>query len=85
MLVSSYSEAEAPETVDVILNIARQRLITRGMSSDRIDQLLASRNSVVFSLDAHRLAEVVSQQGWPEPVQLYQGLFARLWLCRAPT
>ena len=85
LLVSSYSEAEAPETVDVVLNIARQRLITRGMSSDRIDQLLASRNSVVFSLDARRLTEVVSQQGWPEPVQLYQGLFARLWLCRAPT
>ena len=85
LLVSSYSEAEAPATVTTILNVARQRLISRGVSLDRIDQLLASRNSVVFSLDARRLTNVLSQQGWSEPVQLYQGLFARLWLCRAPT
>ena len=85
LLVSSYSEAEDPETVTTILNVARQRLITRGVSLDRIDQLLASRNSVVFSLDARRLTTVLTQQDWPKPVQLYQGLFARLWLCRAPT
>ena len=84
LLVSSYSEAEGPETVTTILNVARQRLITRGVSLDRIEQLLASRNRVVFSLDARRLSEVISQQGWPKPVQLYQGLFARLWLCSAP-
>ena len=84
LLVSSYSEAEDSETVTTILNVARQRLISRGVSLDRIDQLLASRNSVVFSLDARRLSEVISQQGWSKPVQLYQGLFARLWLCSAP-
>lgn len=84
VLLSSYSEAKDETTLTEILNVGRQRLIDRGMSSDFVDQMLASRNSVVFSLDASRLTDIVSQKGWPKPVQLYQGLFARLWLCRAP-
>jgi len=84
LLLSSYSEAEDAMTDAITLDVGRQRLIDRGLSAGLVEQLLASRNHAVFSLDASRLAAVLSQQGWSPPVQLYQGLFARLWLCRAP-
>lgn len=84
LLISSYSETEDSVSYASTLAVSRQRLIDRGLSSDLIEQLLASRNRVVFSLDVSCLAEVLSGQGWPPPVQLYQGLFARLWLCSAP-
>lgn len=84
LLLSSYSEADDAMTYATTLDVGRQRLIDRGLSADVVEQLLASRNHVVFSLDVSRLTAVLSQQGWAQPVQLYQGLFARLWLCRAP-
>ena len=84
LLLSSYSEPEDAMTYASTLDVGRQRLIDRGLSAGLVEQLLASRNRVVFSMDASRLAAVLSQQGWSQPVQLYQGLFARLWLCRAP-
>jgi tRNA (cmo5U34)-methyltransferase len=84
LLLSSYSEADDAMTDARILAVGRQRLIDRGLSPSLVEQLLASRNRVVFSLDASRLSDLLSQQGWSQPVQLYQGLFARLWLCRAP-
>lgn len=84
LLLSSYSEAEDAMTYASTLDVGRQRLIDRGLSASLVEQLLASRNRVVFSLDASRLADLLRQQGWSPPVPLYQGLFARLWLCRAP-
>jgi ubiquinone/menaquinone biosynthesis C-methylase UbiE len=84
LLLSSYSESEDGDAYGVVLEVARQRLMDRGLTAEQLQQLLASRNRVVFSVDASRVAEAMSQQGWPSPVQLYQGLFARLWLCSAP-
>jgi tRNA (cmo5U34)-methyltransferase len=84
LLLSSYSEPEDVDAYSTILEVARQRLVDRGMTTDQLQQLLASRNRVVFSVDARRVAEAIIQKGWLSPVQLYQGLFARLWLCRAP-
>jgi tRNA (cmo5U34)-methyltransferase len=84
LLLSSYSEVDDAMAYATTLDVGRQRLNDRGLSAVLIEQLLASRNHVVFSLDVSRLTAVLSQQGWAQPVQLYQGLFARLWLCRAP-
>jgi hypothetical protein len=45
------------------------------LAADRVELVLASRNSRVFSLDADRLAP---------PLQLFQALFSRLWISRRP-
>ena len=37
----------------------------------------------MFSLDASRVAAALNEAGWRTPLELYQGLFIRLWLCRA--
>ena len=47
------------------------------------DRIRDSRNKVVFSLDASRLTAALNEAGWRARLQLYQGLFIRLWLCRA--
>ena len=66
-----------------MFKVAWQRLADRDVPADKIEAMKASRNSVVFSLDPSRLAAGLNQAGWRAPVQLYQGLFIRLWLCRA--
>ena len=66
-----------------MFDVAWQRLIDRGVPDDRLEKIRDSRNKVVFSLDASRLAAALNEAGWRAPLQLYQGLFIRLWLCRA--
>ncbi len=83
LLLSAYSEAEDDESQREVFKVAWQRLADRDVPADKIEAMKASRNSVVFSLDPRRLAAALKQAGWPAPVQLYQGLFIRLWLCRA--
>ena len=83
LLLSAYSEAEDDENQREVFKVAWQRLADRDVPADKIEAMKASRNSVVFSLDPSRLAAALKQAGWPAPVQLYQGLFIRLWLCRA--
>ena len=83
LLLSAYSEAEDDESQREVFKVAWQRLADRDVPADKIEAMKASRNSVVFSLDPSRLAAALKQAGWPAPVQLYQGLFIRLWLCRA--
>ncbi|QNI64648.1 methyltransferase domain protein [Synechococcus sp. A15-44] len=83
LLLSAYSEAEDGESQREVFQVAWQRLIDRGVPDDRLEKIRDSRNKVVFSLDASRLAAALEQAGWRAPLQLYQGLFIRLWLCRA--
>ena len=83
LLLSAYSEAEDGESQRAVFDVAWQRLIDRGVPDDRLEKIKDSRNKVVFSLDASRLAAALNEAGWRAPLQLYQGLFIRLWLCRA--
>ena len=83
LLLSAYSEAEEPESQRLVFDVARQRLLDRDVPPETVEAIFNTRNTVVFSLDPGRLAMVLAQAGWPSPVQLYQGLFSRLWLCRA--
>ena len=83
LLLSSYSETENSEDQQDVFKVAWQRLADRDVPADKIEAMKGSRNSVVFSLDPSRLVAALKQAGWRAPVQLYQGLFIRLWLCRA--
>ena len=83
LLLSAYSEAEDDESQREVFQVAWQRLINRDVPQDRLEKIRDSRNNVVFSLAASRVAAVLKEAGWRSPLQLYQGLFIRLWLCRA--
>ena len=83
LLLSSYCETDTSEDQHEVFKVAWQRLEDRDVPADKIEAMKGSRNSVVFSLDPSRLAAGLKQAGWRPPVQLYQGLFIRLWLCRA--
>ena len=83
LLLSAYSEAEDGVNQREVFNVAWQRLVDRGVPDDKLETIRDSRNKVVFSLDASRVAAALNQAGWRAPLQLYQGLFIRLWLCRA--
>ena len=82
LLLSAYSEAEDAESQHWVFKVARQRLMNRGVPPETLEAIFNSRNTVVFSLDASRVSEALAQAGWPPPLQLYQGLFSHLWLCR---
>ncbi len=84
LLLSGYSEPEAPTDYQRMLAVASQRLVDRGMSKDTVAALLATRNRLVFSVDDKSVRTVLTQEGLDTPVLLYQGLFAHLWLCQRP-
>ena len=83
LLLSAYSEAEDGESQREVFDVAWQRLVDRGVPQETLEKIKDSRNKVVFSLDASRLTAALNEAGWRAPLQLYQGLFIRLWLCRA--
>jgi len=82
LLISSYSEAAEPEVCDTIFSIAARRLLDRGLPAEMVDKFLTARNTAVFSLDAARLETMLVDLNCQAPIQLYQGLFARLWITR---
>ena len=84
LLLSGYSEPEAISDLQTLLEIGGQRLRDRGVEEEHVQTLLASRNNVVFSLDAQRVNQELTAAGFERPMALYQGLFARLWLGRRP-
>ena len=84
LLLSGYSEPEAISDLQTLLEIGGQRLRDRGVEEEQVQTLLASRNNVVFSLDARRVNQELTAAGCECPMALYQGLFARLWLGRRP-
>ncbi len=82
LLISSYSEAAEPCVCDTVFSIASRRLLDRGLPAEMVDRFLTARNSTVFSLDAARFETVLMSLNCQAPIQLYQGLFARLWITR---
>ncbi|MFM7515214.1 MAG: class I SAM-dependent methyltransferase [Cyanobium sp.] len=84
LLLSSYSEAAEPEALERVLAVARCRWLQQGVPADRVELILASRNSRVFSLDADRLAAELAAAGLEPPLQLFQALFSRMWISRRP-
>ena len=82
LLISSYSEAAEPEVCDTIFSIAARRLLDRGLPAEMADKFLTARNTAVFSLDTARLETMLVDLNCQAPIQLYQGLFARLWITR---
>ena len=82
LLISSYSEAAEPWLCDTIFSIASRRLLDRGLPSEMVDKFLTARNTAVFSLDATRLETMLLGMNCEVPIQLYQGLFARLWITK---
>ena len=56
LLLSAYSEAENSKSQRDVFQMAWQRLLERGVPDDRLEKIRDSRNKVVFSLDASRLA-----------------------------
>jgi hypothetical protein len=84
LLLSSYSEAGSPEVLERMLAVACSRWLQQGVPADRVELILASRNSRVFSLDGDRLAAALAGNGLEPPLQLFQGLFSRLWWSRRP-
>ena len=82
LLISSYSEAAEPWICDTIFSIASRRLLDRGLHAEMVDKFLTARNTAVFSLDAARLETMLLGLNCQAPIQLYQGLFARLWITR---
>ena len=81
LLLSSYCETEPPG-VELAMQIGLARFALLGMDQSTIDAVAASRNSKVFSMDADRLGQQLTQAGLEPPIQLLQALFNRLWLSR---
>ncbi len=82
LLISSYSEAAEPWICDTIFSIASRRLLDRGLPAEMVDKFLTARNTAVFSLDAARLESMLLGLNCQAPIQLYQALFARLWITK---
>ena len=82
LLISSYSEAEESEICDSIFSIAARRLLDRSLPSEMVDKFLTARNTAIFSLDAARFETKLVGLNCQAPIQLYQALFARLWITR---
>ena len=82
LLISSYSEAAEPWICDTIFSIASRRLLDRGLPAEMVDKFLTARNTAVFSLDTARLETMLLGLNCQAPIQLYQGLFARLWITK---
>ena len=81
LLLSGYSEPPEEQTAQQMMAIGLQRLEDRGVSKDSIDAIRSTRNKVVFSVDAQRVSTVLTSEGMAPALELYQGLFSKLWLC----
>lgn len=84
LLLSAHSESASGAAFDGLMAVARSRLRQLGLSEALIEQLMASRNTLVFSLEHSLLEAVLAEAGMEPPLLLQQSLFSRLWLCRRP-
>lgn len=85
LLLSAHSEPADGSSLADLLEIAGIRLRQRGLPATLIEQLMASRDTRVFSLDQSRLEAVLADAGMAPPLLLQQSLFSRLWLSRRPS
>jgi len=83
LVLSAYSEPDNGTGFKALLTIAGTRLRQRGVPETMIEQVMASRNSMVFSLDQSLLEAGLAAAGMEPPLLLQQSLCSRLWLsCR---
>lgn len=82
LLLGAYSESASGADFAGLMAVARARLQQLGLSEALIEQLMASRNSLVFSLEQSLLETILAEAGMEPPLLLLQSLFSRLWLCR---
>ena len=80
LLLSSYSEPEERNATEQIMNVGLQRLRDRGLTDTQVDAIRTTRNRVVFSMNPAVVSTVLLSENLSAPLQLYQGLFSRLWL-----
>lgn len=84
LLLSAFSEPEKSSVTERFLALGGQRLKDRGLTEEQVSTLLASRNQVVFSVDEARVRTALGAADMASPLQLYQALFAKLWLIQRP-
>lgn len=84
LMLSAHSEPDDRTAFEGLLAIACTRLRQRGLPDTMIEQLMASRNTLVFSLDQTQLEAGLAAAGMEPPLLLQQSLFSRLWLSRRP-
>ena len=83
LVLSALSEPADDSTLEALLPVAISRLRLRGVDEGVIAKLLASRNTLVFSLDQQTLEHELCAAGLTPPLLLQQVLLSRLWLsCR---
>lgn len=82
LMLSAHCEPADGTACEDLLAIACTRLSQRGLPESMIEQLLASRNTLVFSLDQTQLEAGLAAAGMEPPLLLQQSLFSRLWLSR---
>ena len=84
LLLSAYSEPEKVSVTESFLALGGQHLKDRGLTEEQVSTLLASRNQVVFFVDEARVRTALGAADMAPPLQLYQALFAKLWLILRP-
>lgn len=84
LLLSSYSEPGDPQLLQLVQAIAAARFAAAGLTAERIEAVLASRNNGVFSLDQALLDQALERSGMEPATLLVQALFNRLWFSRKP-
>lgn len=82
LLLGAYSESASGPAFADLMAVSRTRLRLLGLSEALIEQLMASRNRLVFSLEQSLLEASLAEAGMEPPLLLLQSLFSRLWLCR---
>ena len=80
LLLSSYSEPDEQIATEQIMHVGLQRLRDRGLTDTQVDAISTTRNRVVFSMNPAVVCRVLLSENLSAPLQLYQGLFSRLWL-----
>jgi len=84
LVLSAYSEPGEAASLAALLAVAGTRLRQRGLDDALISRLMASRDTLVFSLDQERLEACLTAAGLTPPLLLLQALCSRLWLSRHP-
>ena len=82
LLFSGYSEPSDQSTTELMMEIGLQLLQDRDLNEDQVGAIRNTRNKVVFSVDSNRVSTVLTSEELTPALQLYQGLFARLWASR---
>ncbi|MFM7312204.1 MAG: deaminase [Cyanobium sp.] len=82
LVLGAHSEPRDGASLGLLLEVAASRLRQRGLDPALIERLLASRDTLVFSLDQDRLQACLTAAGLTPPLLLQQALLSRLWLSR---